>query len=138
MKPLNLREFAEQMLLGEHREFAIEILENIDFVDSANFEEIESALFHYASADACGSTDNLKKLEWIGDRSELLDDIEKELKEHKFNVGEVNGVDDIVKDLAETHRTIEGLLCDKGQLDEDCDVLEAVRQLLERVPQYDL
>jgi len=40
MKPLNLQEFAESLLLGDHREFATEILDNLDFVENSNFREL--------------------------------------------------------------------------------------------------
>lgn len=132
MKPLNLREFAEGLALTDAREHALEILENLDFIDTCQFEEIQNQLLHY-SKDS-GTIDNLKKLEWIGDRSHLLGEIQDELQKHKFE----GDTDDVVRDLAETHRTIEGLLRDKGLLADDGDILESVLQLLERVPQYDL
>lgn len=41
MKPLNLREFAEALALGDNREFATEILENLDFADTYPRYEID-------------------------------------------------------------------------------------------------
>jgi hypothetical protein len=133
MKPLNLKEFAEQMLLSDDREFAIEILENLDFVETANYDELCKEIT-YHSEEEFKKHDPCKQIERMGDRLNVLDIIQDILNEHKLD----GDPEDEVRDLATTHRTIEGSLRDKGLLAPDGDILESVLQLLERVPQYDL
>ena len=130
MKPLNLREFAKSLMLGEHRDYAIEILENLDFVENSNFDELCREIAH-CSEKEFKDHEPLKQIDHISDRLDQLDEIQDILNQHKFD----GDPSDDVRQLAEAHMTIQGLLQDKGY---EGDLIECVLQLLDRVPQYDL
>lgn len=124
MKPLNLREFAEALALGDNREFAQEILDNLDFLETYPKDQIDDDLLHYTSkCGDCTSVDPLKQIEWLGDRSNLLGEIKDILDKNKLE----GDPDDVVRDLAENDLALRGLL----GLDPDGDIFEAVSQLVE-------
>jgi hypothetical protein len=74
VKPLNLREFAEALALGDNREFAQEILDNLDFVEKANFDELCEDLKHISEKEFKEYTPQ-KQVERIGDRLNQFDEV---------------------------------------------------------------
>lgn len=131
MKPLNLREYAESLALTDNREFALEILENLDFVETANFEELCENLTLYSEKEF-KNHDPIKQIERIGDRLDLLDEIKDTLDSNGFK----SDADDVVKQLVETDLALRSLL----KLDATGDIFETVAQLLEnqKPKEYDL
>lgn len=134
MKPLNLREYAESLALSDNRDFAIEILENLDFLETYPKDQIDDDLLHYTSkCGDCTSVDPLKQIEWLGDRSNLLGEILDTLNTNKLD----GDPGDIVRDLAELPLALRNVL----GLDPDGDIFEAVAQLVDNKPkpmEYDL
>lgn len=112
MKPLTLQEFAEDMRRkGDIRDadLADEILGLIDIeADVAEpYSTLCDDLEHYAP-DHKGSPSH--KLEWLGDRSNLLAQIEEQLKD----AGHAGDVDDIVKKLCEDLAEAREVLAENG------------------------
>jgi len=135
MKTLNLKEFAESLLLGEndrHRDFAQEILENLDFVDNSKFDELCGDIAGISEKEF-KNHEPLKQIDRIGDRLNSLDEIKDELQKHGFD----GDTDDEVRKLIEVRRQIEEMLQNAG-LWTDGDLYEVLCQLVERAPQYDL
>jgi hypothetical protein len=138
MKPLNLREYAEALALTDDREFALEILENLDFVDNANFDELCEDIAH-ASEDEFKKHDPRKQIERIGDRLNLLDEITSALADNGFSSGDpFRDPADEVRDLIDQHCKIEKMLEDARWLGTDKDIVEAVAQLLTEPTEFDL
>jgi len=138
MKPLNLKEFAEQMLLTDNREFALEILENLVFVDNTNFDELCEDIKHHSEKEF-KEHDPRKQIDRIGDRLNLLDEITEALADNGFSTGDpFRDPADEVRDLIEQRCKIEEMLEDAHWLGTDKDIVEAVAQLLGCVPQYNL
>ena len=134
MKPLNLREFAESLLLGQHREFAIEILDNLDFRENSNFEELCEDITRHSEKEF-KYHEPIRQIDRIRDRLNLLDEIKDSLDKNGFS----GDPDDEIGRLIETSVTLSGVLHDKGFMDTlNGDVVESVLQLLERVPAFDL
>lgn len=139
MKPLNLTEFAEELRRkGDWRtsEFGDEILTLIDSEPELEFlDELRGDIAHYAK-EFSNPDDASKALEFVGDRSNLLGEIEKLLDED----GRTGDTDDQVKallELVENIRTI--LLLPDGATDEDME--NAIQGLMDREPktlEYDL
>lgn len=132
MKPLNLREFAEALALGPDREFATEILENLDFADTYPRYEIEHEL-RIASEKEFEEHEPLKQIGRIIDRLNVLDEILDTLNTNKLD----GDPDDVVRDLAELSLA----LCNVLGLDDTDDIFEAVAQLVDNKPkpmEYDL
>lgn len=139
MKPLNLEEFATELRRkGDWREseFGDEILTLIDSEPELEFlDELRGDIAHYAK-EFSNPDDASKALEWVGDRSNLLGEIEKALDKD----GRTGDVDDQVKallDLVENIRTI--LLLPDEATDEDMET--AIQGLMDREPktlEYDL
>src|SRR5690606_7328131 len=79
MTPTDLREFAENLYTSgtaQEMEFAKEILENLNFVENAEHEELCKDIQYYVPVEM--RTKNARDLvEWIGDRSNLLKDVEE-------------------------------------------------------------
>lgn len=76
---IDLREFAEKLYVSgtaQEAEFAKEILENLDFVETAEHLELCEDIEHYTKGAKCKS-DPRSQVEWLGDRSDLLDEIEE-------------------------------------------------------------
>lgn len=134
MKPLNLREFAEALALGDNREFAQEILDNLDFLETYPKDQIDDDLLHYTSkCGDCTSVDPLKQIEWLGDRSNLLGEILDTLNTNKLD----GDPDDVVRGLAELSLALRNVL----GLDATGDIFETVSQLIEnqaKPMEYDL
>jgi hypothetical protein len=101
MKPLNLQEFAEELRRkGDWREadFADEILALLDIEEEVAepYSTLCHDIEHYAK-DYSNPDDAEKALEWVGDRSNLLGEIEELLKAS----GRTGDVDDEIKKLIE-------------------------------------
>lgn len=105
MKPLDLREYAETLRVsgtGDESEFGREILEYMDFAETAEHEELCEDLQHYCPSDLHEKP--RKMAEWLGDRHHLLIEIEKIFEEHaeRFQMAGISleqDPDDIVKAL---------------------------------------
>lgn len=140
MKPLTLQEFAEDMRRGgdiRQADMADEILALIDI--EAEVAEPYSTLCcdieHYAK-DYSNPDDAVKALEWIGDRSNLLAEIEKQFEE----ADRKGDVDDAVKAALGELGEIRDILEAEGW-DGEGDIVEALRHTLANWPpklEYDL
>lgn len=130
MKPLNLREYAESLLCGDHREFAFEILENLDFVESSNFEQLCQDITHHSEKEF-KNHEPIKQIDRIGDRLNVLDIIQD-----IFDKAGLKGdPDDVARDLVEDKLALRSLL----KLDATGDIFEAVAQLVDnQAKEYDL
>jgi len=134
MKPLNLREYAESLRIqGNH--FADEILRLCDWRDEVEpvYSRLIDDLEYYARGRDVPN-DLEKQLEWLGDRSHLLDEIADMLDQSGRN----RDVADEVRDLIDTVDILKALLIRKGHMEEGDDIYEAVAQLCDRLPAYDL
>ncbi|MFL6707972.1 MAG: hypothetical protein ACJ8HI_07175 [Massilia sp.] len=137
MKPLNLKEFAEDMRRkGDIRntDLADEILALID-IEEAVAEPYSTLCFdieHYAK-DFSNPDDAAKALEWIGDRSNLLKEIEEELDKD----GRTGDTDDQIKALLETFAKIRDII---GVPDTatDEDIENAIQALVDAAPAKEL
>jgi hypothetical protein len=139
MRSLNLKEFAEDMRRkGDIRDadLADEILALLDIeADVAEpYSELCADLEIYAPAELSDKPE--KAMEWLGDRSNLLKEIEEELDKD----GRTGDTDDQVKALLETHAKIRDII---GVPDTatDEDVENAIQTLVDRAPaavEYDL
>lgn len=137
---LNLREWAEQLRVkGTSRQvdFADEILKLIDLEDEVAepYADLCEDLEYYAPDNL--KDDPAKTVEWLGDRSALLDEVRDKLNKH----GLTGDVDDEVRDLCEIMAAIEDMLEARGGWTEG-DLLDALAALCERAErpaqQYDL
>lgn len=129
MKPFTLEEFAQEMRRnGDIRQadMADEILMLLDLEEDVA-EPYGNLCDDLNSAAPEGLKDKPEKqMEWVIDRSNLLQDIEKELDED----GRTGDTDDQVKALLETLGNIREIVGLEGGTDEDLE--EAVRTLAER------
>lgn len=95
MKIFSLKEFAHNLYNTgntQEMEFAKEILGNLDFVENSRHDEICEDLDTYAK----GRGEPIKQVEWLGDRSNLLEEIE----DHLTNAGYVaKGTDDTADEI---------------------------------------
>lgn len=140
MKPLDLKEFAESMLLGQHGDFAREILELItisDCYDEQN-EWIEDMVQH-VPADVTEKGDQ-KSLEWIADRLAILEKVEERLDKAGFT-GFDGSITENIDDLCNDYEAAEELLLKADFV--SGDLAEKVALALERLPvieplEYDL
>lgn len=139
MRPLNLQEFAEELRRkGDPREaeFATEILDLLQVEEECAepFSDLCYDIAHYAKGYDHAEIAP-KALEWIGDRSNLLKQIEEELDKD----GRSGDVDDQVKQLIETVASIRNILSLEEGTDEDLEI--AIQGLMDREPktvEYDL
>jgi len=132
MKPLNLKEFAESLLLGQYREFAIEILDNLQFVEEANYLELCEDITRHSEKEF-KEHEPIRQIDRIGDRLNQFGEIKDNLDQHGFK----GDPDDEVLRLIEQHCQIEELLQNAGQW-QDGELLDNIVLLLERVPEFDL
>lgn len=125
--PRDLQEFAERLRThGTSREadFGNEILEYVVLDDVVNFHyELCESLEQYAP-DIPG--DAARQAEWLGDRSNLLGEIEKELEEAKRK----GDVDDEIKDMLATLEDVRLILDAQGF--EGVELIQALEELAER------
>lgn len=100
MKIHSLTEFAHNLYnTGTPRdmEFAKEILILIDFEQNSRHDEICEDLEKYAK----GQGDPLRQVEWLGDRSNMLAEIEEALTEAKILPDGTDDAADAVKKIIE-------------------------------------
>lgn len=141
MKPLNLEEFAEELRRkGDWREadFADDILALVDIEAEVAepYGELRSEIEHYAKDGGFSNPDDaLKAAEWLGDRSNLLQEIEEELTK----AGHKGDADDVVKAMIGTLADAEAILEAAGWPG-DGDFIAALQALAERPApmEYDL
>lgn len=133
MIPHTLEEFAQELRLkGDYREtdFADEILSLLDIEEECAepYGNLCSDIEHYAK-DFSNPDDAAKALEWIGDRSNLLKEIEEELDKD----GRTGDTDDQVKAMLETLAKIREIIgAPDTATDEDLEI--AVQELVDAVP----
>lgn len=130
MKPLDLKEFAEGLRTsGDWREadFATEILDLLDLEEEVAepYSNLCDDLNHYAPESLADKPE--KQCEWLGDRSNLLEEIEKELDKD----GRTGDTDDQIKEMLETLDNIRVALgLPETATDEDLET--AVQELADR------
>lgn len=130
MKPHTLKEFAENLrITGDWREteFATEILDLLDIETEVAepYSDLCCDIENYAK-NFSNPDDASKALEWIGDRSNLLTEIEDQLKEAKRD----GDVDDIVKEMIGTLADAEAILEAAGW--PGMDFIDALQGLADR------
>lgn len=137
MRPLNLKEFAQQLRL-EGNEFADEILVLTTLEDDVAepYLTLCGDLEHYAKGS--GKKKHTQMLEWLGDRSNLLGDIEDDLERAGYD----GDADDSIKGMIGTVEEIEDIMREHGGWVEG-DLQDALFALIERADQapkreYDL
>lgn len=131
MKPLNLREFAQSLLCGDHREFAIEIIENLDFVETSQHDELCEDIARHSEKEFKGHSP-IRQIDRIGDRLNQFGEVRDIFDSNGFK----GDPDDIAKQLCETDLALRSLL----KLDATGDIFEVVSQLVDNQPKtlYDL
>lgn len=135
MQPLTLKEFAQQLRM-DGCEFADEIFDLIDLEEeiAEPYGNLCYDIEQYAK-DFSNPDDASKALEWLGDRSNLLAEIEKALDED----GRTGDTDDQVKAMLETLSNIHDIIgAADTATDEDLETL--IQALAERPAptEYDL
>jgi hypothetical protein len=138
LRALTLKEFAEDMRRkGDIREadLADEILALIDIEEEVAepYSTLCDDLNIHAPTELKDKPE--KALEWLGDRSNLLADIEEELKQ----AGREGDADDAVKEMIDTLADAEKILEEHGW--PGTDFLDALENLAENAPtptEYDL
>lgn len=144
MKALTLEEFAQDMRRGgdiRQADMADEILALIDIEEDCAepYSDLCADIAHYAK-EFSNPDDAAKALEWIGDRSDLLKEIEDALTENGREPEGTDNAADTVKHLLKDMREIEEILEGEGR-DGAGDIAEALRHTLANWPpklEYDL
>lgn len=125
MKPADLREFAEKLYVTapRHEEFAKEILELLDREEDSVEAEMIEELEHHCPEGMHGK-DPLKMIEYLGDRDDVLTEIEKKITDHKFvlkawaiNERPLSDADDLVDDLFDVLFDLDEILTAAGAKD---------------------
>lgn len=134
MKPLNLEEFAQQLRMEGNR-FADEILELVDLEEevAAPYSTLCDDIEHYAK-NYSNPDDAAKALEWLGDRSKLLEEIEHELDKAGYS----GDIDEQVKGILAKLEDAELIVRAAGW--KTGDFLDALQTLADRIKplEYDL
>lgn len=136
MRPLNLEEFAQQLRL-EGNEFADEILTLSTVYDDVAepYYGLCDDLEHYAPDRLKDKP--AKAVEWLGDRSALLETIEDQLRQAGYD----GDTDDAVRQVLDEAENIETIMREHGGWTEG-DLQDGLFALIERAdkaPQeYDL
>jgi hypothetical protein len=164
MKPADLREFAEKLYVTapRHEEFAKEILELLDREedsveaeilelldreeDSVEAEMIEELEHQCQNADASKVKTPLQMIEYLGDRDDVLTEIEKKitdtapiLRRWGIPARAIKDVDDTVGDLLDLLDDIELALNAEGLTGNILDMLAELRERKGVAPmEYDL
>lgn len=143
MKIHTLEEFAQALRVGgdnQQADFGTEILDLLDLEEEVAepYSDLCADLENYAKGyDHADKPE--KALEWLGDRSDVLKEIETALEEagRKEKLG-ANGKprswydsDDAVKDLLTEREEIEDLLAAEG-IEAEGELVDAIRKLCER------
>lgn len=137
-RPVDLREFAERLrITGTNQEcdFADEIISLLDIEAEVAepYWDLVNDLENLAPANLKDKP--LKTVEWLGDQSQLVDELKEELGKH----GRTGDVDDELKEILETLATAEDTLRNRGHWTAG-EFLDALFTLAERDPalKYDL
>lgn len=137
MRPLTLEEFA-QALRMEGNEFADEILDLCHLEEDVAdpYGEFCDDLAHYAPEHRGNPS---KALEWLGDRSQMLAEIETHLENSSIGPGDA---DDLVKQTLDELGSVEEIMREHGGWTEG-DLQDALFALIERASkapamEYDL
>lgn len=149
MKPADLREFAEKLYLTapRHEEFAKEILELLDREeDSVEAEMIEELEHQCQNTDASKVKTPLQMIEYLGDRDDVLTEIEKKitdtapiLRRWGIPARAIKDVDDTVGDLLDLLDDVELALNAEGLTGNILDMLAELRDRKDAAPmEYDL
>lgn len=130
MKPLDLKEFAEELRrkgVGPEIEFATEILDLLDLEEEVAepFNDVCTELDHYAPESLTGRPQ--RQAEWLGDRANLLTEIEEQFRKAKRD----GDIDDVVRDTLDELANIETILRKYGGWSEG-DLQDALFALIER------
>lgn len=143
MRPHTLKEFAENLrITGDYREveFATEILDLLDL--EADVAEPYSTLCYdieqYAK-DFSNPDDASKALEWLGDRSNLLAEIEEKLRDADRAPTGTSDTADAVREMISTLGEAEDILEAAGWPG-GSDFIAGIEALVQRPapPEYDL
>lgn len=128
MRPLDLPEFIAQLRL-EGCKWAEEIADNLEFVETSEHLELVEDLEHYvktAAPDLMGKPRRIA--EWLGDRSDLLGELEDRLDK----AGCKGDIGDTLEELLQMREDLEEVreaLQARGWLDEGGDVTIAALSL---------
>lgn len=115
MKPLDLKEFAESLILSGQAEYGREILDLIDLEDQAGiFDETKKELNKAASSDY-SDKDLWRAVEFLSDRNDILTEIEKKLTEAGYKTEKLDA-SDLVTDLLAEMETLKASI---GETDFD-------------------
>lgn len=151
MKPADLREFAEKLYVTapRHEEFAKEILELLDREEDSVEAEMIEELEHHCPEGMHGK-DPLKMIEYLGDRDDVLLEIEKKitdtapiLRRWGIPARAIKDVDDTVGDtvgdLLDLLDDVELALNAEGLTGNILDMLAELRERKDASPmEYDL
>ncbi len=147
MKPADLREFAEKLYLTapRHEEFAKEILELLDMEENSIEAEMIEELEHHCQA-VPAIKDQLKMIEYLGDRDDVLTEIEKKitdtapiLRRWGIPARAIKDVDDTVGDLLDLLDGVELELNAEGLTGNILDMLAELRERKDAASmEYDL
>lgn len=136
MKPADLREFAEKLYVTapRHEEFAKEILELLDREEDSVEAEMIEELEHHCPEGMHGK-DPLKMIEYLGDRDDVLLEIEKKitdtapiLRRWGIPARAIKDVDDTVGDLLDLLDDVEFALNAEGLTGNILDMLAELRE----------
>lgn len=141
MAPLDLREFAERLRItgtSQECDFADEILTLLDLESEVAepYWKLCDDLAQYAKVGKYPHGDKPEKVvEWLGDRSNLLDELKEEFGKHN----RTGDIDDETREVLETLADAETILRKRGHWTEG-EFLDALATLAEREPalKYDL
>lgn len=116
MKPLDLKEFAESLILSGQAEYGREILDLIDLEDQAGiFDETKKELNRIAGTDY-PANELWRAVEFLSDRNAALTEIEKKLTEAGYKKTEKLDASDLVTDLLAEMETLKASI---GETDFD-------------------
>jgi len=134
MKPLDVKEWAESLLLGEYRDFAKEVLKLIlirDDYDEQN-EWVEDVV--KMVPDEFTSQGSQKSLHWVGDQLSMIEEIKERLEKSDFIDPDCSTVENI-KALCDDYDAADDLLVKAGF--GEGDVTDKVALALEKIPAAD-
>jgi hypothetical protein len=136
MRPLNLQEFAEE-LRRQGNEFADDILMLIDIEQEVAepYSTLCDDVAHYAPEAL--KEHPVRAVEWLGDRSNELDEIRGCFSEEAMSE---SSVADLIKELQDERENIETVMREHGGWTEG-DLQDALFALIDRTPaamEYDL
>lgn len=94
MTPMNLKEFAESLRLGDNAEYGLEILDLLEHGEGCT----EAALLEELDEATPEGLTSFKAIEWLLEQRHILDKIGEDLKDCGYYV-EGKDTDDTVLDL---------------------------------------